>query len=75
MIKQLEETNLDIQDIIKSKISQNMDYFGDATEIPIVISWLLQHEQLHYGKLILYFSKCEIEIPKSLKQMWGENNF
>lgn len=55
--------------------SGKINYFGADTDILCVISWLLQHEQFHYGKLLLYFAKAEIELPRSFKAMWGEHNF
>lgn len=40
-----------------------------------LINWILQHERIHHGKLILYFSQIGLEIPKSFKKTWGESNF
>lgn len=39
------------------------------------IIWLLQHERIHQGKLILYHAKSGYEIPESFKKTWGESNF
>ncbi|MEK6846443.1 MAG: hypothetical protein AABY26_06805 [Nanoarchaeota archaeon] len=39
------------------------------------MSWPLQHEQLHFGKLMLYCAQAEISLPISLKKMWGEESF
>ena len=39
------------------------------------IIWLLQHERIHQGKLLLYHSKLNLEIPESFKKTWGESNF
>jgi len=75
MITKLRSTNLKIEQIIKDEKKIKINYFGKEVSKYNVISWLLQHEQLHYGKLILYFSKKKIKIPTSLKKMWGENSF
>lgn len=39
------------------------------------IIWLLQHERLHQGKLLLYHAKSNYKIPASFKKTWGESNF
>jgi len=39
------------------------------------IIWLLQHERIHQGKLMLYHAKSGFEIPESFKKTWGESNF
>lgn len=75
IIKKLKETEDLIKIIIKKDIDKEIDYFDSPTKVSIVLSWLLQHEQFHYGKLLLYFAKSEINIPLSLKKMWGENSF
>ena len=74
ILKKLNETGTIIEELIKS-CPEKINYFGKKTEIFTVLSWLLQHEQFHYGKLLLYFAKAELELPLSLKNMWGENNF
>lgn len=73
--KKLEETNIIIQEIIENLNEKEINYFGEPTNIFAVLSWLLQHEQFHFGKLLLYLSQSKIEIPKSLKIMWGEESF
>lgn len=40
-----------------------------------MIAWLLQHERLHHGKLILYFSKAKLKYPSSFMETWGKSNF
>jgi len=74
MIKKLKQTNLKIIKIINNQ-NKTINYFGRKTSQYSVISWLLQHEQLHYGKLILYLSKLKIKIPLTLKKMWGKQSF
>jgi len=74
MKMELEKTDKAIMGIIKGKEGQ-IDFFGKKTSSTAVISWLMQHEQLHYGKLMLYFSKSGLELPLELKKMWGEGSF
>lgn len=40
-----------------------------------LINWILQHERIHQGKLMLYCSQMELELPQSFKKTWGESNF
>lgn len=39
------------------------------------ISWLLQHERVHHGKLMLYLSIAGLPLPESFVKTWGESNF
>lgn len=39
------------------------------------VIWLLQHERIHQGKLMLYFSNADFKLPKSFVKTWGEANF
>lgn len=39
------------------------------------ITWLLQHERVHQGKLILYFATSGLKTPNSFKNTWGRSNF
>ncbi|MBS3094155.1 DinB family protein [Candidatus Pacearchaeota archaeon] len=74
-LKKLEETSKKILDVLNNQSVDEIIYFGEKTSKENVISWLMQHEQFHFGKLLLYFSKAEIELPSSLLKMWGENSF
>lgn len=40
-----------------------------------MVVWLLQHERVHQGKLILYLSEANFKLPKSFIMTWGESNF
>lgn len=40
-----------------------------------LITWILQHERIHHGKLLLYCSQLKLELPKSFVRTWGESNF
>lgn len=75
MVEMLEKAYRDIQSIIGDDLSGKIDYFGTPYDVSAVLYWLLQHEQLHYGKLIIYFSQAGIALPASLKEMWGKDNF
>lgn len=37
--------------------------------------WLMQHEALHQGKLLLYNAELGIQAPQRFKSTWGEDNF
>jgi uncharacterized damage-inducible protein DinB len=75
MIQRIKETNIKFIEIIKNEKIKTIDYWNEKNTKESVISWLMQHEQLHYGKLILYFSKLNLKIPKSLQEMWGKESF
>lgn len=40
-----------------------------------MINWLLQHERIHHGKLILYLAKAGYSLPRLFVKTWGESNF
>lgn len=72
-LKKLEETNEKILRILGDKKIKGITYFGDKTSKESVFSWLMQHEQMHYGKLVLYFAQAGISLPDSLVKMWGQS--
>ncbi|MBN1162528.1 hypothetical protein JXA34_02155 [Patescibacteria group bacterium] len=47
----------------------------DTPEKVDMATWLLEHERIHQGKLILYFAKTELLIPEEFKKTWGQENF
>lgn len=74
MKTELARTDERIQAIIRGK-EKKVIFFGKKTSIPALMSWLMQHEQLHFGKLILYSAQAGLTIPAQLKKMWGEGSF
>jgi hypothetical protein len=44
-----------------------IDWFGEATTMPIHVSRLMAHETLHHGQLIL----CWRALNKSFPESWG----
>ncbi|OGC49627.1 hypothetical protein A2691_02290 [Candidatus Woesebacteria bacterium RIFCSPHIGHO2_01_FULL_39_23] len=46
----------------------------DENKVNMVL-WLIQHERLHQGKLMLYLSKENLALPTSFVKTWGESNF
>ena len=74
MKTELDHTDKLIQEIIKGKESTVM-YFGKETSTLALMSWLMQHEQLHFGKLMIYAAQAGIKQPTTLKKMWGETSF
>lgn len=45
-----------------------------SAQVSLVV-WLLQHERIHHGKLMLYLSQDRLPLPESFVQTWGESNF
>ncbi len=72
-LKRLDATNKKIIKLMKAEKVVNTNYFGDKTSKETVLSWLMQHEQMHYGKLVLYFAQAGISLPDSLVRMWGKS--
>lgn len=60
MLKKLGETDKEIIKIIQNREIQEIDFFGEKIDKFFCISWLLQHEQLHFGKLMLYCANLKI---------------
>jgi hypothetical protein len=60
-----EYAKLILEQIEKINTTQQLD----------LVNWLLQHERIHQGKLVLYHSQLGIKIPDSFKKTWGESNF
>ncbi len=73
IMKSLENTNKDIIEIIKDKEVKEITFFNRKATKLNVISWLMQHEQLHFGKLMIYYARANIKQSKSLKSMWGDS--
>ncbi|MBS3148995.1 hypothetical protein J4219_09040 [Candidatus Woesearchaeota archaeon] len=71
----LEETNKQIGQIITNEKIRTVNFWGTKTDKLAVLSWLMQHEQLHYGKLILYLAQVNQKLPSSIKEMWGRSSF
>jgi len=71
---ELARTDELIHEIIKGK-EKTITFFGKKTSTPALMSWLMQHEQLHFGKLMIYAAQAGLDQPKELKKMWGEGSF
>lgn len=66
-----------VQDLISQTTN---DFISQIEEIESseqvnLITWILQHERIHHGKLMLYCSNIALDLPKSFKKTWGESNF
>ncbi len=57
-----------------NSILEEIEKIKSAEQVALM-SWLLQHERIHHGKLTLYHSKSEYELPDSFTKTWGESNF
>jgi len=75
MLKKIIVTEKVIEQFISDAKIIEINFFGRKTRKDVVISWLLQHEQLHFGKLLLYCAKSGIAIPTALQEMWGKESF
>lgn len=71
--KKLREVEKEITEIIKNKEHQEISFFGAKTDKLALLSWLCQHEQLHFGKLMLMCAQAGISQSKKIKEMWGWN--
>ncbi len=47
----------------------------DSPERENMLTWLLQHERIHHGKLLLYCSNMKLKLPGSFVKTWGKENF
>jgi hypothetical protein len=54
-------------ELMKTPASMTIDWFGEATTMPIHVSRLMAHETLHHGQLIL----CWRALNKSFPESWG----
>lgn len=61
--------------LMKDNKIQEIDFWGTTANKETVLSWLMQHEQLHFGKLMLYLSNNNLTLPKSLMEIWGYGSF
>lgn len=55
-------------------ILKEIEKIKSSEKVSLVI-WLLQHERIHQGKLLLYCSWLKLELPQSFVKTWGEINF
>jgi hypothetical protein len=73
-------TKMDKKEIINhlkqlsGKLLTEIEQLKSPDQINKII-WLLQHERIHHGKLMLYFSNAELKLPESFVKTWGEANF
>lgn len=65
---------LDLLSETSNKLLNELEKIESAEKVSRII-WLLQHERIHQGKLMLYHAKSGYEIPESFKKTWGESNF
>ena len=75
MRKRLIKTNKEIIRILEEKKGRTISFFGEKRTKEGVFIWLLQHEQVHFGKLMLYCAQAKVQQSNELKQTWGEHTF
>ena len=68
----LEEIDRGFEDTIKNFSGDEVFDWGDTTS-PVwrLITVLQEHERLHHGQLITYFTLADIEFPDNFKKMWN----
>ncbi len=72
--KFLKEIDNDMFLLLENKYNMEIDW-GFA-QIPLIqhIDFLIQHEILHHGELIVYVRTFELTFPKSWEEIWGPLN-
>lgn len=74
IIKFLKESNLNWINAIKSR-EKNENYIVNwpDTKVPLIkhIASLSEHERLHHGQFISYFTLAGFELPKGFKSNWA----
>jgi hypothetical protein len=51
-----------------------IEHIESVEEVDFIV-WLLQHERIHHGKLLIYASKADLNLPESFVKTWGPSNF
>ena len=74
LVKNSKSEMLNLLSTTSTALLSEIAQIGTQDKVATII-WLLQHERIHHGKLMLYFSKADLEIPDSFKKTWGETNF
>lgn len=59
------------QEINKLTDDDIFNWGGVKTPAWRVISWLIEHERLHHGQLIIYFRLADIPLPNKFKKIWN----
>jgi uncharacterized damage-inducible protein DinB len=70
----LEEMDEQMYNTIEKDINNEIDW--GFTKISLIehINFLIQHEILHHGELIVYIRTLGLKFPKSWEEIWGPLN-
>ena len=74
LMKKSKTEMLDLLSTTSNDLLKEIEQIETQDKVATII-WLLQHERIHHGKLMLYLSKADFELPDSFKKTWGETNF
>lgn len=66
VINKLRSINVDV--LVK------IECISDQNGISLML-WLIQHERIHQGKLMLYCSQIHLTLPENFVTTWGKSNF
>jgi uncharacterized damage-inducible protein DinB len=66
----LEELDKEMVDLIEKNKEVKIEWFGEKVNIVKHINYLIQHEILHHGELIVYLRTLGLKFPKSW-ELWG----
>lgn len=59
------------REINKLKDNDTFEWKSGKSPVWRVISWLTEHERLHQGQLIAYFTLANLELPPNFKRLWN----
>jgi len=66
----LKEMDREMIKTIKKNPKVKIDWFGEKITLKEHINYLIQHEILHHGELIVYIRTLSLKFPKSW-ELWG----
>ncbi len=70
----LEEVNKEMYELIEKNNNIEIDWGFTKVSLIDQLSFLIQHEILHHGELIVYMRSLELRFPKTWEDMWGPLN-
>jgi hypothetical protein len=74
LMKESKAKMLELLSETSNNLLEKIEKIEDSHKVARII-WLLQHERIHHGKLMLYLSQTDFKLPESFIKTWGESNF
>jgi hypothetical protein len=74
LMKESKTKMLELLSETSNNLLEEIEKIDDSHKVARII-WLLQHERIHHGKLMLYLSQSGFKLPESFIKTWGESNF